>query len=126
MAKSKSTSLLQLFGLHPIVAAGATAIDVMLFGGTLGTGGIGWLISIPVGMALAIATTFIQKSAYGDSWLLAAGKGLMLGLVTAIPTAVPSLMTLSSGALGFLKGIKDDKQLKLEEGESVSKIDEGQ
>ena len=53
-------SLLSLIGIHPAAAAGVLAIDWMLFGALVGTLGVVLLVSIPVGIVLAIAVTLIQ------------------------------------------------------------------
>jgi hypothetical protein len=101
-------SLLSLIGIHPAAAAGVFAIDWMLFvaeGGTLG--GL-WVASIPVGIVLAIAVTLIQhRWSPQDDLGLAAGKGLLVGLVTAIPTALPSAGTLGLGTAGAIQMFRD-------------------
>jgi len=100
----KLKTLCQTFGLHPLAVLGMLVIDWMLFGEEVATAGLGWLISLPVGAVLAIAVTLIQKYGYKDSTGVAIGKGLLLGLLTAIPTGLPSLGTLPFAALGLLKG----------------------
>ena len=52
--------MLRVIGIHPMAAAGVIAIDAMLFGGTVVTGGVGLLASLPVGIALAVAVCLIQ------------------------------------------------------------------
>ena len=101
-------SLLSLIGIHPAAAAGVLAIDWMLFGALVGTLGAVLLVSIPVGIVLAIAVTLIQhRGSPQDDLGLAAGKGLLVGLVTANPTAIPSAATLGLGTAGAIQMFRD-------------------
>lgn len=101
MASTRDSSLLGFIGLHPAAATGVIAIDLMLFGATAATLGAGWAVSIPVGIVLGIATALIQhRGSPGDDRLLAAGKGILVGLLTAIPTPLPSVLVLGAGAAG--------------------------
>lgn len=97
---SKIIQFCQMMGLHPLVGFGMFAIDWMLFvaeGSTLGTS---WVISIAVAIALTIPSVLIQRYGFKDEWGLAIGKGLLIGCVTAIPTALPSIFPLIGGGLG--------------------------
>ena len=101
-------------GIHPAAAVGVIAVDVMLFGGTVATLGTGWAISIPVGIVLAIAVALIQHGALPrDNLALAAGKGILIGLLTAIPTPLPSAITLASGTMGGITLFRDRKTRSL-------------
>lgn len=96
-------SWLRFIGLHPAAAFGVIAVDQMLFGTTIVTAGVGLTISIPVGIVLAIVVSLIQRSATpSDNRGLAVGKGILVGLLTAIPTALPSIGTAGLGMAGFL------------------------
>lgn len=90
----------QTFGLHPIVGFGMTAVDLMLFSGTVVTAGAGWVVTVPVAIAFSIPCVLIQKYAFGDDWGSAAGKGMMVGVLTAIPTPLPSIVSIGGGVLG--------------------------
>ena len=95
--------MLRVIGIHPMAAAGVIAIDAMLFGGTVVTGGVGLLASLPVGIALAVAVCLIQHcGSPRDNLGLAAGKGIMVGLLTAIPTPLPSVFVFGAGTAGAL------------------------
>ncbi|MDE2935746.1 MAG: hypothetical protein OXP37_02785 [Chloroflexota bacterium] len=84
-----------------MAAAGVIAVDVMLYGATAATLGAGWVISVPVGAALGIAIALIQaRGSPRDDPGLAVGKGVLVGLLTAIPTPLPSVVVLGAGAAG--------------------------
>ena len=93
----------QTFGLHPIVAVGMTAVDFMLFSGTTVTAGIGWVITVPIAIALSIPCILLQKYTFEDNWGTAIGKGLLVGVLTAIPTPLPSIFSIGGGVLGTAK-----------------------
>ena len=100
MVGEKSSSLLGFIGLHP-AAAGVIAVDLMLFGTTAATLGVGWTVSIPVGFVMGIATALIQnRGSLREDPGLAVGKGVLVGLLTAIPTPLPSVLVLGAGVAG--------------------------
>jgi len=101
MERLKSFS--QTFGLHPLTVMGMFAVDWMLFGEEVATAGIGWLISLPVGVALGVAAALIQKQAYKDETMSAVAKGLLVGLLTAIPTPLASFGMLPFAAFGAIR-----------------------
>ena len=93
----------QLFGLHPLVGFGMFAVDWMLFGAEAITVGVAWPVSIPVGAALALPCVLIQRHSFNDSWGAAIGKGVLVGLLTATPTPLPSGVPLVGAVLGAAK-----------------------
>lgn len=99
---SARARLAQSLGLHPLVAFGMFAADWMLFGGEAGSGGIGLVVTIPVALALAIPSVLIQRYSFGDHWGAAIGKGLLVGVLTAIPMPIGSPVTLAGGVIGLL------------------------
>lgn len=96
----------RLLGLHPLVAFGMIAVDMMLFGGEAASGGIGLLVTIPVALALTIPCVLLQRYAFDDTWGAALGKGLMVGVLTAIPMPIGSPVTVIGGILGIRGMIK--------------------
>ena len=78
-SKHGTYPLFQTMGLHPVAAFAAVAVDWMLFGGSLATMGIGWAVSIPVGLALGAGVALVQQSERGfnDDWAPAVGKGYL-------------------------------------------------
>ncbi|MDR0533569.1 MAG: hypothetical protein LBH01_06395 [Verrucomicrobiales bacterium] len=98
---------LQKIGLHPLVAFAMVSVDWMLFGEDAVLGPIGWVISTLVALALTIPCILLQRYAYKDSWTVALGKGILVGTLTAIPTAIPSFITAAGGILGAFGMLKE-------------------
>jgi hypothetical protein len=107
-------------GLHPLTALGLLVVDWMLFGGEVATGGVGWLVSLPVGMVLGLVAYLIQRRSYNDEPGPAALKALLVGLLTAIPAPLSSFGILPLAAFGAIRvltrdpGIPADKSGELE------------
>lgn len=96
-------SFCQALGLHPLVGFGMFAVDWMLFSAEAASLGATWAVSVPIAALLAITAVFIQRFSFKDSWGSAIGKSLLVGLLTAIPTALPSIITVGGGAVGAAK-----------------------
>jgi hypothetical protein len=95
-----------VYGLHPLVAFGMVAADWMLFTGLeIPSLGVLAAVSFVVGLALVLPCVLIQRFAYADSWGAAIGKGTLVGLLTAIPTALPSFLIAGWGVVGAV-GLK--------------------
>ena len=104
--------MLATLGIHPLAAVVVVAVDSMLFGGTVITGSVGWLISIPVGTVLGVATGLVQRhGSPRDNRGFAVGKGLLVTVLTAIPTPLPALLVVGSGAAGAYN-MRRQKQLE--------------
>jgi|ERR1700690_204464 len=101
-AIGKSRGFGQLFGLDPRVAMLMLVVDSMLFGGTLMTLGLLIPLSLAAGALLGLITFRAQMKWYGDDREAALIKGLIVGLLTAIPTPLPPLIYLPSGIVGLL------------------------
>jgi hypothetical protein len=107
-------SLCQTFGLHPVVGFSLFIVDSVLFASEVVTIDATWALTVPIGLALTIPAILLQKRVYGDSWRAAVGKGLIVGILTAIPLPIASLMTLTGGVLGTARGLlfnKPDQKL---------------
>jgi hypothetical protein len=113
---NKIRSFGQTFGLHPLTAMGMFAVDWMLFGEEVATAGVGWVISLPVGILLGLVAMLIQKYAYKDETAIAIAKGLLVGLLTAIPTPLASFGMLPFAAFGAIR-VLGPKRRQLTEGE---------
>ena len=108
----------QTFGLHPLTAMGLFVVDWMLFGEEVATAGVGWLVSLPVGVALGLIAILIQKRVYKDETAPAIAKGLLVGLLTAIPAPLSSFGILPLAGFGLIR-ILTSKQRQLTDGATV-------
>ena len=104
---SKLVQTCDALGLHPFVGFGMAAVDVMLFGAP----GVGWVVSVPVALALTVPCILIQRYGFKESWGLAIGKGMMVGVLTAIPTPLPAALSFTGGAMGTVALISGDRAL---------------
>lgn len=111
---SKLLQVCQLLGLHPLVGFGMVAVDWMLFTAETGTLGASWVISIGVAIVLTIPSVLIQKYGFKEEWGLSLGKGLMVGCLTAIPTALPSLVPFVGGTLGTVALLNNRKNQEID------------
>ncbi len=91
-----------LWGIYPLNALGLVGIDGMLFTGELASGGVLVVVSVLVGLFLMVPCSLIQRYAFRDPWGLAIAKGMLLGLLTAIPTPLPSVITVALGVTGVV------------------------
>ena len=96
----------QIIGLHPIPAVLTLSVNAMLFGGTIITMGALAPLALIVAVILGIITYRSQKCFYGDDHEAALIKALAVGLVTAIPVGLPSILTLPSGVVGFVHNLR--------------------
>jgi hypothetical protein len=99
----------QAFGLDPRVAFLTVVVDTMLFGGQIATLGASVLLSVPAGIALGLITYKAQRHWYGDDRESALIKGLIVGLLTAIPTSLPGFLTIPSGIVGLAHMLRRKK-----------------
>ena len=105
---STGVSFLDVVGVHPAAAAGVVAVDSMLFGTAVATLGVGWVASVPIGVVLCIAVTLIQhRGSPQDDLGLAVGKGIIIGILTAIPTPLPSALVAGAGTAGAVTMLRD-------------------
>jgi hypothetical protein len=112
--------LSQTFGLHPLTAMGLFVVDWMLFGEEVATAGVGWFISLPVGLLLGLIAILIQKHVYKDETMPAVAKGLLVGLLTAIPAPLSSLGILPLAGFGLIRTLSS-RQRRLTEGRDTLK-----
>jgi hypothetical protein len=98
--------LSQVFGLDPRIAFLTFVVDTMLFGGELLTAGV----LIPVGVAAGIVLGFItfraQMKWFGDERESALIKGAIVGLLTAIPTPLPAVLSIAAGLFGLVHNVR--------------------
>jgi hypothetical protein len=96
----------QVFGLHPIPAVTTLAVNAMLFGGELATMGALVPLGFAVAVILGVMTFICQRRMYGDNESEALVKALAVGLLTAIPTGLPSFLTVPSAVVGLVHTIR--------------------
>lgn len=94
----------RLFGLDPRVAFLALIVDMMLNAGDLASMGLLLPVSIGAGVVLGYAAYKAQINWAGDDPESAKIKGLILGLLTAIPTPLPELLYIPAGIVGLVRG----------------------
>ena len=96
----------QIFGIHPAMAFLTHIVDTMLFGGEVGTLGASLPISCAAAGVLAVITFLAQRKWYGDDDESAFIKALILGFLTAIPTALPAVIYVPSGVVGLVHNLR--------------------
>jgi hypothetical protein len=77
-------------------------IDLMLFGGAVLTFGLLIPIALVAGIVLGFITYRAQVKWYSDDRESALIKGVIVGLLTAIPTPLPAVVYVPSGILGLI------------------------
>ena len=75
----------------------------MLFSAEGVTLGASLPFSVIVGVAVGVITYRAQIHWYGDTKDSAMTKSLILALLTAIPTALPMVIYLPAGVIGFFR-----------------------
>ncbi len=104
--------VLRQLGLHPLVAFSMVVVDLMLTAADLFTAAT---LSIVVAIILTIPCILLQRYAYKDEWGVAIAKGMIVGILTAIPTPLPSIITGAggiAGAIGLFSEPKEPTQLE--------------
>jgi hypothetical protein len=96
----------QHFGLHPIPAVMTLTVNAMMFGAEAASLGALWPAALAAAVALAFITYRAQKKFYGDDHEAALIKALAVGLLTAIPTGLPALLTVPSGVVGLVQTLR--------------------
>jgi hypothetical protein len=97
----------QLFGIHPMVAFLTMVVDLMLFGGDVLTLGALLPISIGAGFVMGMIAYLAQTKWYGDDKESAMIKALAIGVLTAIPTPLPAVLSIPAGIVGLIHKFKN-------------------
>ena len=101
-----SGGIAQLFGLDPRIAILTFTVDMMLFGGAVLTFGLMIPVSLVAGIILGFITYRAQMKWYGDDRESALIKGVIIALLTAIPTPLPAIVYVPSGILGLIHMVR--------------------
>lgn len=103
--RAASGGLMQMFALEPKAAVLTVLVDVMVFTGD--TASLETLL--PLGIAIAAVLGFlvykIQRKDGGDDHDTALIKGLIIGLLTAIPVPLSPFIAIPGGLIGIVKAI---------------------
>ena len=94
----------QLFGLDPRIAFLTLIVDMMLNAGDLVSMGLLVPVSTAAGIVLGYIVYRAQINWYGDDKESARIKGLILGLLTSIPTPIPEILYIPAGIVGLFHG----------------------
>jgi hypothetical protein len=97
---------MRLFGLDPRIAFATLIVDMMLNAGDLATMGLLVPVSVAAGVVMGFVTYRAQMSWAGDDKESARIKGIIIGLLTAIPTPIPELLYIPAGLVGFFNRIR--------------------
>jgi hypothetical protein len=100
----------QVFGLDPRVVVLTTVVDTMLFSGQLLTLGTSLPLSVPAGIVIGVIAYKAQRHWYRDDRESAIIKGLIVGLLTAIPTSLPGFLAIPSGVIGLVHILRRKKR----------------
>lgn len=101
-----AAGLAQMLGLDPRVALLTVVLDTMLFAGEIATVGILIVFSLIAGVIFGFITYRAQISWYGDNHDSALIKALIMGLLTAIPTALPAFLYVPAGIIGLFHVVR--------------------
>lgn len=88
------------WGIYPFLAAILVGFDFVLFTGEVATGGMLTVLSVGVSVVLWLPAMLLQRYGYKDNWPLAFAKASVLCLLMAIPTPLPSAITVALGVTG--------------------------
>jgi hypothetical protein len=103
---AKSRGFAATYGLDPRAAGLMVIVDLMI--SAMDTASFETLL--PLGVAIATILGFvvyrIQRGWYGDEHDSAVTKGLIVGLLTAIPVPIAPLIAIPGGALGIVKALR--------------------
>jgi hypothetical protein len=103
---ARAGGFFQLWGICPGIAFLTLLVDLMLFGGEVGSLGASVPFSCAAGGVLAVITFRAQKKFYGDDSESAFIKALILGFLTAIPTPLPAIVYVPSGIVGLVHNLR--------------------
>jgi hypothetical protein len=96
----------QMFGIAPAMASLTLVVDTMLFGGEVGTLGASLPISFAAACVLAVIAFLWQRKYYNDDDEAALIKALILGFLTALPTAIPMVIYVPAGVIGLVHNLR--------------------
>jgi hypothetical protein len=85
-----------------MAAGGMLCLDWMLFTGLeLPSGFLLTFVSVIIGMAFSVPVALLQRHACREPWAVAISKGVIAGLLTAVPSPLPGFATAAWGLAGW-------------------------
>jgi hypothetical protein len=96
----------QTFGLQPAMAFLTVVADTMIFAGDVASSGFLLPVAAGAGVVLGVITFLAQRKYFGDDKECALIKGLIVALLTAIPSPLPYALFLPAGVVGFFRSKK--------------------
>src|SRR5580698_6194641 len=93
-------------GLDPRIAGLMLVVDLMLNAGDIVSMGLLVPFSVAAGVVLGYITYKAQMNWYGDDKESAKIKGIVVALLTAIPTPLPAILYVPAGILGVLRNAR--------------------
>jgi hypothetical protein len=84
----------------------AIVLDTMLFTGPQAALQLLPIYDIVVGGVFGVITYKLQRAWYGDDRESALIKALVMGLITAIPSPLPTYLTAPAGVIGLVNQIR--------------------
>lgn len=108
-ASHSNSGFFQKFGIDVRAALLAIAVDFLVFSGSVAS--LGMLLPVAFGAAciLTFITYKIQRSWYGDDPDSAIIKAAILGLLTAIPVPIASIVAGPGGIIGLMHMLRRKK-----------------
>ncbi|MGA2777013.1 MAG: hypothetical protein ABSF94_05600 [Steroidobacteraceae bacterium] len=101
-ALQRSAGFGRIFGLDPRIAFLMFIVDLMLFGSEALSLGLLIPVGVVVGVVLGYVTARAQITWYGDDRESAIIKGIIVGLLTAIPSPLPAVVYVPSALVGWI------------------------
>ncbi len=95
-------------GLHPLSAFAAICVDLMLFGPEAAAPPA-FILTFAFGFMISVPVYLLQKYASGDGRKVAFAKAMIIGILTAIPSPLPSVFTGLGGILGLIGSVFNSK-----------------
>lgn len=101
----------QMFGLHPTIAATTILVDLMVFGGTVASVGMGWPVLAMAAAGLGYVTYKGQMNWFGDDAESAKIKAVIIAVLTAIPVPIASALAIFMGITGRFRRGKNQPEM---------------
>lgn len=116
----------QMFGLHPTIALVTILVDLMVFGGTVVSVGMGWPVLAMAAGGLGYVTYKGQVNWFGDDVESAKIKAVIIAVLTAIPVPLASALAVFMGITGKFRREKNLPEMPISPPQPVQMVACGQ